>query len=71
MLMIRSGCGSQPEHSGILAGSMKRKPKFDLQYIVHWIIGIAVAAGALGLLLQVVRFGAIMEAGGVTRPAGF
>lgn len=50
---------------------MKRKPKFDLQYIVHWIIGIAVAAGALGLLLQVVRFGAIMEAGGVTRPAGF
>jgi hypothetical protein len=50
--------------------SMKRKPKFDLQYLVHWIIGIAVAAGALGLLLQVVRLGAIMEAVGVTRPAG-
>lgn len=51
-------------------GSMKRKPKLDLECIVHWLIGIAVAAGALGLLLQIVRWGTIVEAGSIG-PAGF
>lgn len=49
---------------------MKRKPKLDLECIVHWLIGIAVAAGALGLLLQIVRWGTIVEAGSIG-PAGF
>ena len=48
-------------------GQMKRKP--DLQYVVHWILFVAVALGILGAVLQFIRFGGLVEPGN-TGPAG-
>lgn len=49
---------------------MKRKPKFDFAYIVHWLIALAVVAGVLGIVLQLVRWGTIVESGSIG-PTGF
>lgn len=40
---------------------LKRKP--NLEYIVHWIIAIAVVMGILGAVIQFLRYGDIIEPG--------
>lgn len=45
---------------------MKRKPyRFDVEYYVHWILFIALAMGILGAIIQLVRYGAIVESGSI------
>ena len=41
---------------------MKRKP--DLQYVVHWIIVIAIFLGVAGSIVQFFRYGDIIQPGG-------
>lgn len=43
----------------------RRKPKFDLEYIVHWIIAISIVMGIFGVLLQFIRFGGLVESGSI------
>ena len=49
---------------------MKKKPKFDAAYITHWLIAAAIASGLLGALVQVIRWGGIVESGSIG-PTGF
>lgn len=49
---------------------MKKKPKIDLEYIVHWIIFISVVMGVVGVIGQFIRFGALVESGSIG-PTGF
>ena len=45
---------------------MRSKPfKIDTEYIVHWIIFIAMVIGVLGIIIQLVRYGAVMESGSI------
>lgn len=48
----------------------KRKPKFDLEYIVHWLIAISIVLGVVGMILQFYRFGGLVEPGSIG-PTGF
>lgn len=49
---------------------MKRKPKFDIEYIVYWIIAISIVMGIFGMLIQLYRFGGLVESGSIG-PTGF
>lgn len=42
---------------------MKRKRKLDPTYIVHWVIAISVVLGVLGAIIQLFRFGGLVEPG--------
>lgn len=39
------------------------KRKIDPEQIVHWIIAISVALGAFGLVVQLIRYGGLVEPG--------
>lgn len=49
---------------------MKKKPKIDWTYYVHWLIFWCVVMGVVGLLLQLIRFGTLVESGDIG-PTGF
>jgi hypothetical protein len=49
---------------------VKRKPKIDLEYITHWLIYFAIVAGIVGGIIQVIRWGGIVESGSIG-PTGF
>lgn len=42
---------------------MKKKPKTDLEYIVHWLIALSVVVGILSAIVQFIRYGGITETG--------
>jgi MFS superfamily sulfate permease-like transporter len=42
-----------------------KNKKTDSEYYVHWAVFLFLAMGAGGILLQVLRFGAIVEFGSV------
>lgn len=42
---------------------MKRKRKIDSEYIVHWILAISIALGVIGAIIQIIRFGGLVEPG--------
>jgi len=49
---------------------MKRSAsKIDIQYVVHWILFAAAVMAVIGILLQLFRYGAVMESGSIG-PAG-
>lgn len=43
----------------------RRNGRVDLEYYVHWIIFWAVVMGAIGIILQFVRYGGLMESGSI------
>jgi len=49
---------------------MKKKPKFDLEYIVHWILFICLVMGVVGAIIQFIRWGGLVESGSIG-PTGF
>jgi hypothetical protein len=43
---------------------MKRPaPKIDIQYMVHWILFVALLMAVVGIGIQLIRYGAVMESG--------
>jgi len=49
---------------------MMRKPfRFDVTYYVHWILFVAALIAVIGIVVQVVRFGDVIEPGSIG-PAG-
>ncbi|HLP99231.1 MAG TPA: hypothetical protein VK149_12390 [Sideroxyarcus sp.] len=51
---------------------MKKPPnrkKIDWTYYVHWLIFWCAVAGVLGIIIQLIRYGSIVESGGIG-PAG-
>lgn len=42
---------------------MKRKRKIDPTYVAHWILAVSVALGILGAVIQLFRFGSLVEPG--------
>jgi hypothetical protein len=44
-------------------------PKLDIQYVVHWILFVALIMAAVGIGLQFYRYGGVMESGSIG-PAG-
>jgi hypothetical protein len=42
-----------------------KPPRFDQEYWVHWILFLAVVAGVAGILLQIIRYGNVVESGSI------
>jgi hypothetical protein len=47
-----------------------QKRKTNSAEIVHWILFVCFAMGVLGIVIQLIRFGAIVESGDIG-PSGF